>query len=738
MSNLGKHILTAFHHRTLALVSALVLFTLALAAPVSAVAASTASATSIASATATSANPAVEVCGQGTPVVQPTSVILTCADNGEVAANLKWTSWTGTRATATGDVTWRSCAERCANSRQWASATADITLSDPVREPGAGVLFTRLTMHATGATPKGFMRDLSYSEAPTASGTSAPAPQPSTSGTRPTPAASEAPSGTLGYAQIQGFWIIAGGPTTTVNGYTDDQIAAAITGAESSFEPGIIQAGVDYCGPGADRAGWGLWQITCGNSVPAYCTDFHILDPWNNAEAAVEKFKGAGGFTPWSTYTSGAYLSHLQHTTADQSVTDPGEYVQVNATPSGTPATSVPQPGSTCGPAMPGGTTSSTIVYTGPTTAGYNDTFTATATVTSGGAVSGGSVKFILGAASCTATTDASGTAGCQLTPVDAPGPNTLTATFAGDGTHPGSTTSVAFTITRVATTLAYTGPTHVANGVPETLSGVLEDANSSAVAGRSVLMALGTGTSQQTCTGVTDATGTASCTIPLVNQPLTDTATVPISLTFSGDAYYLPSSASATAQLEYYTGRSFGLSADVNLLLAQLNLPATPDTGQVQTAQASSTTTPCTVNIDTVLIDADALCANVTTTLAPGTSTTTATVQDATIGLPGLPVIGISGLTATSVSSCTGTSGSATLNLTIGGNAVAVSTAPNTVIGLPDGARLVINEQSAVPGADFGTTVNAVHLIIPPLLDNGNTADVIIGSATSAAHNCG
>jgi hypothetical protein len=119
---------------------------------------------------------------------------------------------------------------------------------------------------------------------------------------------------------------------------------------------------------------------------------------------------------------------------------------------------------------------------------------------------------------------------------------------------------------------------------------------------------------------------------------------------------------------------------------------------------------------------------------LAPGTSTATSTVQDATIGIPGLPVIGISGLTATSVSSCIGTSGSATLTLTIAGAPVTV---PNSVIGLPGGARLVINEQAPAPTADSGTTVNAVNLIAPSLLGGANTVDVVVGSAISGAHNC-
>jgi len=105
---------------------------------------------------------------------------------------------------------------------------------------------------------------------------------------------------------------------------------------------------VSYCGAGSNRAGWGLWQITCGNSVPQYGIDFQILDPWNNAEAAVAKYEadvraGLNGFDPWSTYTSGAYKRYLLHTGANTQLTDPGQYVQVNATPPGTPSSPAPE-----------------------------------------------------------------------------------------------------------------------------------------------------------------------------------------------------------------------------------------------------------------------------------------------------------------------------------------------------------------------------------------------------------
>jgi hypothetical protein len=217
-------------------------------------------------------------------------------------------------------------------------------------------VFTRLQLHVTGATPRGFMRNLAFDEAPVT--TPAPGPQ-----TRRAPVPS-APSGTLGYAEIEGYWLYAGGPNGSGGGgYTQAQVAAAITGAESSFLPGVIQPDVDYCGSGSDRAGWGLWQITCGNSVPQYGTDFQVLDPWNNAEEAVYKCDqdvaaGYNCFTPWATWTSGAYEQFLQNTGADMSISDPGQYTQVNSTPPGTPSSPAPDPGSTYGPPMPNAATS--------------------------------------------------------------------------------------------------------------------------------------------------------------------------------------------------------------------------------------------------------------------------------------------------------------------------------------------------------------------------------------------
>jgi hypothetical protein len=325
------------------------LFALALALATPAAAASLSPASPAAT---TAATPAVEICGQGPAVVRPSRAILACADHGTIAEHLTWSSWTATQAVASGIVTWRTCFMSCGSSKVWDSSTADITLTDPMPEPGNGILFTTLDMHVTGPTPPGFMRDEVFSEAPLPSPhASVPgAPPPSSAPPAVPPQVSAAPSGTLGYAQIAGFWVDAGGPSgadPNVPGYTYAQVAAAITFCESSFEPGAIQPGEPY-----STTGWGLWQITPGNSVPAWGTDFQVLDPWNNAEEAVYKFDAAGGFGPWTTYGNGCYSHHLQTTSADTEITDPGEYVAVGSAPSGTPSSPAADPGSTYGAPM--------------------------------------------------------------------------------------------------------------------------------------------------------------------------------------------------------------------------------------------------------------------------------------------------------------------------------------------------------------------------------------------------
>jgi len=101
--------------------------------------------------------------------------------------------------------------------------------------------------------------------------------------------------------QIENWWIQAGGP-----GGGTAHVAAAITGPESGFNVRAVQQGQPYA-----TTGWGLWQITPGNSEPQAGIDAQLLTGPANARAAVAKYRGAGGFSPWTTFNNGAYLKYM-------------------------------------------------------------------------------------------------------------------------------------------------------------------------------------------------------------------------------------------------------------------------------------------------------------------------------------------------------------------------------------------------------------------------------------------
>jgi hypothetical protein len=364
----------------------------------------------------------------------------------------------------------------------------------------------------------------------------------------------------------------------------------------------------------------------------------------------------------------------------------------------------------------------------GASSSDFDDPATVAAVLTDNlGPVPGQTVTFALnGAETCSAVTNASGSASCSLTPHEAAGSYPLTASFAGDAADAGSSGTATFTVTHEETTLTYTGPGNAANGQPLALSGVLREDGTPPISGRAVTFTVGSGGSAQSCSGTTDATGSASCTIASVNQPVTSTA-VPVTAVFAGDGFYLPASASATLRFLYLTGRAYGLGAS-----GLVGISPVPDTGQIATAGAGTFGPPCLVSIGG-LISAHTLCAKVVTTVGPGTSTGSASVQDATIGVLGLPVIKVGLVQSASHTDCTAASGDVTVtSISVGGIPVNVNLHPgaNTTVSVL-GVTLVLNEQLPVPGADQGLTVNAVHIKALGLLD------VVIASATSDIHNC-
>ena len=148
------------------------------------------------------------------------------------------------------------------------------------------------------------------------------------------------------------------------------------------------------------------------------------------------------------------------------------------------------------------------------------------------------------GTESCTVTTDALGNATCMLTPNQAAGAYTLTASFAGDSFYVPATTSTSFTINLEETTTTFAGgsATIIAVGHSATLSATLLEDGITPILGRTITITLGTGVTAQSCSGATNASGTATCVIATVSQPLGPNT---VTAKFAGDAFYLPSSAS-------------------------------------------------------------------------------------------------------------------------------------------------------------------------------------------------
>src|SRR5215469_4193065 len=191
------------------------------------------------------------------------------------------------------------------------------------------------------------------------------------------------------------------------------------------------------------------------------------------------------------------------------------------------------------------------LVYTGDISADFDDSAQLTAVLTvlsTGVPIPSATVQFTLGSQSCNATTNVFGLASCGVILNQAAGNYMVTTSFSGIfGTDAGTSTSKPFVITLEETTLSYTGDTVIANGGTAHLSGVLREDNVTPIAGRTVSFTLGTGTTAQTCNGITDATGKSACTISAVAQPL-GPGTVADS--FAGDAFYRPASANANTTL--------------------------------------------------------------------------------------------------------------------------------------------------------------------------------------------
>lgn len=181
------------------------------------------------------------------------------------------------------------------------------------------------------------------------------------------------------------------------------------------------------------------------------------------------------------------------------------------------------------------------------TTSDYDDAATVQATLTDpddGTAISGKLINFVLGSGAgtetCSAFSNGSGVASCSITPNQAAGSYMITASFAGDAFYKPSSSSAPFTITKEEDTTVFASgsPTVIASGHSTTFSATLLEDGVTPIVGRSITITIG---AQSCITGLTSGAGTASCAI----TPSGSLGPGPVTASFAGDAFYLPSSVS-------------------------------------------------------------------------------------------------------------------------------------------------------------------------------------------------
>ena len=184
-------------------------------------------------------------------------------------------------------------------------------------------------------------------------------------------------------------------------------------------------------------------------------------------------------------------------------------------------------------------------------------------------------------------TTTATGAATCTIASVNQPvGPNPVSATYAGTNNYQptGTTSTVQVGPTAVSTTLTVTSTTGT-YGSPTTVTGTLvNNYTNTPVSGETVTLKLN-GT--QSCTGTTNASGVATCSItpsePGGSYTLSgsfggDTKTVPTLLPSTGSGTFVVTKAPTTVT---YTGSTSITSGNSPVLSATLTSNGAPVAGQ-------------------------------------------------------------------------------------------------------------------------------------------------------------
>jgi hypothetical protein len=95
--------------------------------------------------TLTTIDAGIEVYGDCTmPTLEPTAIVLTCADGGEVLQGLEWVTWTATSATAVGTLVYNDCTPDCADGHDHSVPGTKVTLTAPVHGPDGQLVWSEI------------------------------------------------------------------------------------------------------------------------------------------------------------------------------------------------------------------------------------------------------------------------------------------------------------------------------------------------------------------------------------------------------------------------------------------------------------------------------------------------------------------------------------------------------------------------------------------------------------------
>ena len=221
--------------------------------------------------------------------------------------------------------------------------------------------------------------------------------------------------------------------------------------------------------------------------------------------------------------------------------TEPSSTYTLTASFGGDTTTSTPLGSNTSTGAFTVNPDTSSLTYSGPTSAVNGSPITLSGTLTdttTSTPLPGKDVTFTIGSGSteqtCNAQTDASGNVSCTITAVNQPaGSEQITTSFGGDAYDTTASTTNTLTVTEPTTLTVNTATGDYSDST--LVSGVLTD-SFGPVQGEPVTFTLNNN-STETCTGVTDNTGTAQCSI----TPGEQAGTYSLSGTFAGDTSSTP-----------------------------------------------------------------------------------------------------------------------------------------------------------------------------------------------------